>query len=340
MAQQQRDPYEIVTSLIDKYNQDPTQFKIEQVQELKSAADELGINFKPQEDLGRMAKNVAFGLADTATFGFLPDEFMGYQIKPDQLTTADKTAEGVGGLLGFAVPMGVGGKVAKMGMGALEKVAGGESLGLAEKLLGKFKGVASAEAKIGGLAENVAARGGVYGPLQKAGALRAQTFEKLAAEQYAKQAAAATTATRAQRAGAAMYNATSKTLDAIAPYAAKGAKFLTSPGVAPIAERAMQFGVAQGLSNLGNDIGNGDLTAPIARTFGGAIGGGAAGVVGKFSPMLNQYVGLSNKVGAEKATKIIAAAIFANMTAPEKEQYPKEFLEHFVKYAALGAFAK
>jgi hypothetical protein len=294
---QQRDPYEIVTALIDQYNTDPSRFNIQQIQEIKSAADELGIKFSPQEDLTRMMKNAAFGLADTATFGFLPDNFMGYQIKPDQLTTADQVAEGVGGLLGFAVPFAAGGKVAGATVKGLEKIAAGQEIGFGKKAFSILEGMGqrAAQAVPGRAATMTAASEGAAKGLTT-------VFEK----------------TR--------------------PYVEKGAKFLTKNP--DITRRAIQFGVASGLSNLGNDIGNGDLMKPIARTFGGAVGGGAAGIIGKYSPMAAQFIGLSNKVGSPTATKIIAAAIYANMTAPEKEMYPKDYVEHFVKYAALTAFAK
>lgn len=296
MAQAQQDPYQLVVNLIDRYNQEPDLFSIEQVKELQVAAQQLGIKFSPKEDLGRMAKNFAFEAADTATFGLLPDELFGWQIKPDSLTSSDEIAGGVGGLLGFLAPLLATGGASAAATGGLKAFAAGGELGLG-RLAGRMTNWAG------------------------------QTAARVAPKAAAGAPAAAGKA----------FTAVDKALQWGAPYGRKAAGWLTAtPAREAATKRALQFGMASGASEFFNDIGEGNLLAPIGRTFGGAALGGVAAGVGPVSRMVAATTKLGQSVGMQRATTAVAAAIFANMTSPEKEQYPQEFLEDFVKNAILA----
>lgn len=109
---------------IQLYSMNPNAYSSEQIVDIAQRAAAVGLPFEPKTSLGRLGKNVAYGLGSGATFGLLG---LVPGLKPDALTSTEKGARAVASALGIAVggPAAVGGRVAAKGVGALARAASG-----------------------------------------------------------------------------------------------------------------------------------------------------------------------------------------------------------------------
>lgn len=286
-----------IQRVINQYQQNPDAFRPDEVEALRDAAEQVGIKFKGDFDLGQMGKNIAYELADSVSFGGLSglNSLFDLGMKPAKTNTYDDVGSVLGGLLGFAVPMGVGAKVASKAMGGLGRVAN-EGTQFTRNLASKMgdmgsKGLGAVSGKAPGFFDDILA------PLKNVKATRGGAE---AAEEAAKATAVGADAGMASKVGDFFKKAST---GAGAEYADAGLQSLARlmMKMPNVTQRGIQGATAFGLSDVLED----PWSAP-----GNAIGGALTGGVGVGFGKVVKKLATTLKIPMADAEKLAAAYMY------------------------------
>ena len=145
--------YQQVSAAVNQYHGNPGMFTNDQVKQLKSAADTLGIamsvSFSPQ----RAIQKGLYELGEGLTFGALPNRW-----DPGAMNTGEDIAGGVGGLLGLAMPVGGGLALGSKTMRSAARIAqGGKAIPAGGNVLKIIAGIKSQKARRAALRAVIAA---------------------------------------------------------------------------------------------------------------------------------------------------------------------------------------
>jgi hypothetical protein len=106
MQDLEMNPMSIISTLVDSYHANPDRFSEDQAERLATIAFESGVEFRPET---KKLKKFAFDLADTATFGMIPNAWRPERVGQDLYgeSAGEDVSGALGTLLGL-VPAGLG----------------------------------------------------------------------------------------------------------------------------------------------------------------------------------------------------------------------------------------
>ena len=125
MQDLEMNPMSIISTLVDSYHANPDRFSEDQAERLATIAFESGVEFRPET---KKLKKFAFDLADTATFGMIPNAWRPERVGQDLYgeSAGEDVSGALGTLLGLVPAVGLGyGAIkggAKVGKGLVGKV--------------------------------------------------------------------------------------------------------------------------------------------------------------------------------------------------------------------------
>ena len=116
-----------ISTMVNEYRANPQLFNDEDISNLQQLSQMFGVRFEPMTTRDRLSNILAGNIAETATFGLMPDAFT-----PRARTSGERTTAGLGTLIGLAgaAPIGalaVRGGTKRLQAGIPKAIKGGKA---------------------------------------------------------------------------------------------------------------------------------------------------------------------------------------------------------------------